>query len=91
VAGLSSTIASRSRARRRRDIPIERSPNQAGVGEDFDHDVHEGPKAAAHEDDPEPEGVGPPLDEMHDGDGLKDDAPAVDEPDQLHSVTTSIG
>src|SRR5450759_4014265 len=47
---------------------------EARVGQDLHEDVGEGAKAAAYEDDPEPEGVRPAADEVQDGNGLQEDA-----------------
>ena len=58
---------------------LERPAQQAGVGHDLDDDVDERAKAAAHQDDPQPERVRPPPHEVQDGDRLEQEAVRIEE------------
>ena len=67
--------ASSSRMRLRRGKDLERLAQQAGVGNGFDRDVHQGAQPAADEDDPQPEGVRAAPDEVNNRERLQQDAP----------------
>src|SRR6476660_973951 len=54
---------------------FERLAQQAGIGHGLDHDVDQGAKPAADEDDPQPEGVGAAPDEVNNGERLQQDSP----------------
>ncbi len=56
---------------------LEVRAQQPGVRNDFDQDVDKCTQAAAHQDDPQPERVGTPADEMHDRNHHQNNAVAV--------------
>src|SRR5450755_2466110 len=54
---------------------LERLAQEAGVGNGFDRDVDQGAEPAAAEDDPQPEGVRSPPDEVDNRERLQQDSP----------------
>jgi hypothetical protein len=69
---------------------LERSTEQPRIGDHFGDDVDQGAETAADEDDPQPEGIGPPTYEVHDRRGLQDESPGIEETDEFHAVARTI-